>query len=79
MKINGWKKCIKKKKKWAQAFFFGNFFTDMTTSQRCESTHVYLNRFLNVNLSLLNFVKQFFKALNRNKQTEMLQEYNNHQ
>ncbi|XP_065877465.1 protein FAR1-RELATED SEQUENCE 5-like [Euphorbia lathyris] len=55
---------------WAEAYFKGFFFGGIRTISRCEGFHSFLNDYMNKNLNLLEFVKQFDRALDRIRYNE---------
>ncbi|KAK9199454.1 hypothetical protein WN944_014645 [Citrus x changshan-huyou] len=72
---HGWvKQMYAKRHKWAEAFLKGTFFAGMRSTQRCESIHCYLNRFLQYRLKLYEFVLQIDRALRNIRTTEVQDE-----
>ncbi|KAH9779925.1 protein FAR1-RELATED SEQUENCE [Citrus sinensis] len=73
---HGWvKQMYEKRHKWAEAFLKGTFFAGMRSTQRCESIHCYLNRFLQYRLKLYEFVLQIDRALRNIRTTEVQDEF----
>ncbi|KAH9703973.1 protein FAR1-RELATED SEQUENCE [Citrus sinensis] len=73
---HGWvKQMYAKRHKWVEACLKGTFFAGMRSTQRCESIHCYLNRFLQYKLKLYEFVLQIDRALHNIQTTKVQDEF----
>ncbi|CAL1407495.1 unnamed protein product [Linum trigynum] len=50
---------------WCEAYLKGNFFGGMTTTSRCEGMNSTINRYVNQNLKLFEFVKRYERMVDK--------------
>ncbi|KAJ4962313.1 hypothetical protein NE237_022252 [Protea cynaroides] len=67
------------REKWALVYGRESFCADMTTTQQSESTNSFLKKYLKREYNLWQFLKQYEKAMERQRLDELIEDFNSNQ
>ncbi|KAH9685713.1 protein FAR1-RELATED SEQUENCE 5 [Citrus sinensis] len=71
------RKMYDERQMWAEAFLRGKFFGSMRSTQRSEGMNAFLNHYVNRRLRLIDFVKQMDRLMDRQREGEGKDNFDN--